>query len=433
MALHTPTHIAPRDTHEDPTSNLLDRYRAIRATTEAIAALMSAEDQTVQAMPDASPAKWHRAHTTWFFETMVLEEAIEGYQPFNQAFRVLFNSYYNSIGKQHSRVERGLITRPGVAETTAYRAHVDAAMEQVLSDGTSHELAEVIEVGLNHEQQHQELMITDFKYLLSRNPLLPAFVTDPSASSTGAPVPELRWLSRDGGLVDIGHSGPGFAYDNETPRHQALVQPYSLASRPVTNGEFLEFMDAGGYDNPAHWLSDGWATVCRERWSAPLYWQKGDDGSWSVFTAAGLRPVDPAEPVCHVSLYEADAYASWAGARLPSEQEWELFGVSAARDGTFLDMSRLHPAAPGGQGRDVPTQMLGGVWEWTSSAYSSYPGYRPPEGPLGEYNSKFMCNQIVLRGGSCATPRDHIRATYRNFFPAGTRWQFSGIRLARDA
>lgn len=440
MALHTPTDTAPRPMpgageHDAPRGEagptLLERYRAVRGTTEAIAAPMSAEDQTVQAMPDASPAKWHRAHTTWFFETLVLEEIGDGYRPFNEAFRVLFNSYYNSVGKQHARPERGLITRPGVAETTAYRAHVDAAMERVLEGGVDDRIAEVVEVGLNHEQQHQELMVTDFKYLLSRNPLSPSFVTDPAASDART-ASDFEWLEHPGGVVEIGHDGRGFAYDNEGPRHRVVVEPFHLANRPVTNREFLEFMDDGGYGEPGHWLSDGWATVCSEGWEAPLYWRRHGDG-WSVFTSHGERPVDPEEPVCHVSLYEADAYARWAGARLAGEAEWELFGADAPADGTFLDMGRLHPGVARATTEGTPTQMLGGLWEWTRSAYSPYPGYAPPEGALGEYNSKFMCNQIVLRGGSCATPADHIRPTYRNFFPAGVRWQFSGIRLAKDA
>ncbi len=415
---------------------LLDAYRSVRSATESLCAPMSAEDQTVQAMPDASPAKWHRAHTTWFFETLVLETQVPGYRPFDGHFRVLFNSYYNTIGAQHARPERGLITRPGVEETTAYRAHVDRAMEQLLADGVDDAVAAVVEVGLHHEQQHQELLITDFKYLLSRNPLRPSYVERPAREARAAP--ELMWSSYEGGVVRIGHEGASFAYDNETPRHRALVEPFALASRPVTNAEYEAFIDDGGYDDPRLWLSDGWATVQSQRWRAPLYWRSDDDGAWQVFTSWGEAPLAPDEPVVHVSLYEADAFARWAGARLPSEAEWEVAAEAAVAGGetrgrgTFQEEGGLHPdvaptAAPG-----TLVQMLGDVWEWTRSPYTAYPGYRPPEGPLGEYNSKFMCNQMVLRGGSCATPADHIRTTYRNFFPPAARWQFMGVRLAKE-
>jgi ergothioneine biosynthesis protein EgtB len=393
---------------------------------------MSAEDQTVQAMPDASPAKWHRAHTTWFFETLVLEAGLTGYRHFDGHFRELFNSYYNSIGAQHARPERGLITRPGVAETTAYRAHVDEAMARLLAAGVDEALADIVEVGLHHEQQHQELLATDFKYLLSRNPLAPAWLEHPSHGPDSITAPPRTWLAHEGGVVEVGHDGNGFAYDNETPRHRALLEPFLLASRPVTNEEYLAFMADGGYEDPTLWLSDGWSAVQANAWRAPLYWQSTDDG-WTTFTTSGTRPLAPDEPVVHVSLYEADAYARWADARLPSEEEWEVMAVDAPRNGTFQEDGGLHPrpapAAPAGR----PTQMLGDVWEWTRSAYSAYPGYRPPAGALGEYNSKFMCNQMVLRGGSCATPADHIRASYRNFFPPPARWQFTGVRLARDA
>ncbi|MEQ9397857.1 MAG: ergothioneine biosynthesis protein EgtB [Longimicrobiales bacterium] len=412
------------------TPSLLDAYRSVRAATERLCAPMSAEDQTVQAMADASPAKWHRAHTTWFFETLVLEAGVPGYRPFDGLFRVLFNSYYNSVGAQHPRAERGLVTRPGVAETTAYRAHVDAAMERLLAAGVDEHLATVVEVGLHHEQQHQELIATDFKYLLSRNPLEPTYVPRPARAERTAP--DLTWLGHDGGIVEIGHEGAGFAYDNETPRHRTLLEPFRLASRPVTNREYLEFIADGGYRTAGLWLSDGWATVQQEGWEAPLYWRHDDADGWTTFTSWGRVPVAPDEPVLHVSLYEADAYARWAGARLPSEAEWEVVAEGAAADGTFQEEGGLHPhVAPDGP-QGAPVQMLGDVWEWTRSPYSAYPGYAPPEGALGEYNSKFMCNQMVLRGGSCATPADHIRASYRNFFPAGARWQFMGFRLAKD-
>lgn len=430
---------APRpNAFADPDATLLERYRRVRDATERLCAPLSAEDQTVQSMPDASPAKWHRAHTTWFFEVLVLEPR-EGYRPFQGEFRTLFNSYYNSIGDQHARFERGLITRPGVAETGEYRRYVDRHMEEVLSGDVAREVARVVEVGLNHEQQHQELLLTDVKHLLSRNPLHPRYHQPPPEPGAGAAP--LGWIEYEGGRHEIGHDGNGFAYDNESPRHAVLLRPFEVASRPVTNREYLAFMEDGGYDDPRWWLSDGWATIQAEGWRAPGYWQ-ARDGAWHVHTLHGFHRVDPEEPVCHVSLFEADAYSRWAGARLPTEAEWE---VAAARlptiRGNLVDTGRLHPAPYSREGaagagdapRDGgPVQMFGDVWEWTGSPYVSYPGYRPPEGPLGEYNSKFMCNQMVLRGGSCATPGDHIRPTYRNFFPPGARWQFSGFRLARD-
>jgi ergothioneine biosynthesis protein EgtB len=309
---------------------------------------------------------------------------------------------------------------------------VDEAMARLLAGGVDDALADIVEVGLHHEQQHQELLATDFKYLLSRNPLAPAWLEHPSEGPDSLAAPHRTWLAHEGGVVEVGHDGNGFAYDNETPRHRTLLEPFLLASRPVTNGEYLAFMEDGGYEDPALWLSDGWTAVRTNGWQAPLYWRSTDDG-WTTFTTSGTRPLAPDEPVVHVSLYEADAYARWADARLPSEEEWEVMAVDAPRNGTFQEDGGLHPrpapAAPAGR----PAQMLGDVWEWTRSAYSAYPGYRPPAGALGEYNSKFMCNQMVLRGGSCATPADHIRASYRNFFPPPARWQFTGVRLAKDA
>jgi ergothioneine biosynthesis protein EgtB len=401
-------------------------YRAVRAATEALAAPLSPEDCTAQSMPDASPVKWHLAHTSWFFETFVLE-AEPTYRALEPAYRVLFNSYYHSVGAQHSRPERGLITRPGLAEILAYRRHVDEHCLVLLGRGRlGAAQREVVELGLQHEQQHQELILTDLKHLLARNPTHPVYRPRPP-DHPGDPAP-LAWHAFPAGLREIGHTGPGFAFDNEGPRHRVFVHGFALASRAVTNGEYLAFMADRGYARPELWLSDGWATIQREGWCSPLYWTLRE-GAWQRFTLSGLRPVVECEPVAHVSAYEADAYARWAGARLPSEAEWEVAAAGAAVAGNFVESGRLEPGPAPAAGL---AQLFGDVWEWTSSAYAPYPGYRPPPGALGEYNGKFMVNQLVLRGGSCATPASHIRASYRNFFPPGARWQWSGIRLARD-
>ena len=407
-------------------ASLAERFCAVRATTSWLAAPLSPEDCTVQAMPDASPTKWHLAHTSWFFETFVLAPGLPGYREFHPDFRVLFNSYYNSVGAQHARVERGLITRPSLAETRAYREHVDAALLRLLERDLSAELAAFVEVGLHHEQQHQELIVTDLKALFGRNPLGPVYRPAPPPPRRGAPP--LGWRRFGVALREIGHAGEGFAFDNEGPRHRVFVPAFEIATRPVTSGEYLEFMANGGYRRPELWLSEGWGQVLAQGWTAPLYWAERD-GCWHQQTLAGWRPVDPDEPVCHLSFYEADAYARWAGARLPTEAEWEVAAAAEPlppAEGNFLEDGRFHPA-----GRRAG--FFGDVWEWTQSPYVGYPGYRPPAGALGEYNGKFMVNQLVLRGGSCATPRSHVRATYRNFFPAGARWQLSGLRLARDA
>jgi ergothioneine biosynthesis protein EgtB len=411
-----------------PAPDLAARYRAARAATEALAAPLSAEDCTAQSMPDASPVKWHLAHTSWFFETFVLEGAVPGYRPPWPAYRVLFNSYYHSVGEQHYRPERGLVTRPGLAEVIAYRRHVDGQCLALLARGALTAAQEaVLELGLHHEQQHQELILTDAKHLLSRNPLQPAY-RERRAERAGE-VPPLAWHAHPAGLREIGHAGPGFAFDNEAPRHRAFLHAFALASRAVTNGEYLAFMADRGYERPELWLSDGFAAVQSEGWRAPLYWTQ-HEGGWVRFTLAGPQPVAPGEPVAHVSAYEADAYARWAGARLPTEAEWEVAAAGTPIAGNLAESGRYEPApAPAGPG---PSQLFGDVWEWTSSAYAAYPGYRPPPGALGEYNGKFMANQLVLRGGSCATPASHIRASYRNFFPPHARWQWSGIRLARD-
>jgi ergothioneine biosynthesis protein EgtB len=387
-------------------------------------------------MADASPVKWHLAHTTWFFETFVLESALPGYVPVEPAYRMMFNSYYQTVGAQYARPSRGLLTRPGLDEVRAYRGHVDARLSELLaSDGLSTELERLVEVGLHHEQQHQELALTDVKHLLSRNPLQPCYAerpADPDASPARAPSAS-GWQRFEGGLREIGHEGPGFAFDNEGPRHRVFLGAYELATQPVSCREYQAFIRDGGYERPDLWLADGWAKVQAERWQAPLYWEERD-GDWFHFTLAGALRVAGDEPVTHVSAYEADAYARWAAARLPTEAEWEVAASSSSPDeGNFASRGCLHPArAPASAGSGI-AQLFGDVWEWTSSAYAPYPGYRPPDGALGEYNGKFMANQLVLRGGSCATPAGHVRASYRNFFYPESQWQFSGIRLARDA
>lgn len=406
------------------------RYRRVRDASVRLAAPLSAEDCCVQSMPDASPTKWHLAHTTWFFETFVLERAAAGHRPFHAAYRVLFNSYYNAVGEQHPRPRRGLLTRPSLEEVLAYRAHVDAALLDLLASGAADAVLDLVELGVQHEQQHQELILTDAKHLLAANPLRPAYRSD-LAPPPRAPAPPLRWIRHDTGLREVGSDGTGFHFDNETPRHAQLVHGFELASRPVTNEEFLAFVEADGYAQPAWWLSDGFATVRAEGWGAPAYWER-IDGAWHEFTLGGLRPLDPNAPVSHVSGYEADAYARFAGARLPTEAEWEVAAAAAPVRGNFADRDLLHPAAPPRTVDDGPAQLFGDVWEWTQSPYVAYPGFRPAAGAVGEYNGKFMCNQLVLRGGSCATPEGHVRASYRNFFPPAARWQFSGLRLARD-
>jgi ergothioneine biosynthesis protein EgtB len=421
-------HVAAPPSH-DPSAAGTVRYQEVRRFTEQLCAPLAVEDYVVQSMPDVSPTKWHLAHTTWFFETFVLAE-LPDHRPFHPRYGYLFNSYYNAVGERHARPQRGLLTRPTVDEIFAYRAHVDSRMAHLLArgaEGLPASLAAVVELGLHHEQQHQELLLTDIKHVLSCNPLLPAYREAPPGPTASAA--ELGWETYPEGVRWIGHEGDGFAFDNETPRHRVFVEGFQLATRLVTNAEYLAFIADGGYQRPELWLSDGWNTVQATGWQAPLYWEQ-DDGQWYVFTLAGLQPVTPAEPVCHVSYYEADAFARWAGARLPTEMEWEEASAGAPLDGNFVESGRLHPApAPAAPGL---RQMLGDVWEWTASPYVPYPGYRTMEGALGEYNGKFMCSQIVLRGGSCATSLAHIRPTYRNFFPPDARWQFSGIRLARD-
>jgi ergothioneine biosynthesis protein EgtB len=403
-------------------------YRSIRLRTVSLAAPLGPEDAAVQSMPDASPVKWHLAHTTWFFETFLLAGRERGFAAFDPRYRYLFNSYYEAAGPRHARPRRGMLTRPPLAEVLAYRAQVDERVEALLARGLDPEGAAVLELGLHHEQQHQELILTDLKHAFSENPLEPAYA--PPLPVPARDAPALTFLEHEGGLVEVGHRGGGFAYDNEGPRHRVWLEPFAIASRAVTCGEYLAFMADAGYRRPELWLSDGWVAVQAQRWEAPLYWRRGGSGAWSAFTLHGVRHVDPHEPVTHLSFYEAEAYARWAGARLPTEEEWEIAAEGAAAEGAFADGGRYHPAV---SGPARPAQVLGDVWEWTRSAYAPYPGFRPAPGALGEYNGKFMCNQLVLRGGSCATPAGHVRTTYRNFFYPDARWQFSGIRLAREA
>ena len=414
-------------------SDLLGAYGAVRATTERLASVLSAEDQTVQTMPDVSPTKWHRAHVTWFFETFVLGEYAPGYRAFDDAYAYIFNSYYEAVGARHPRAERGLLSRPGIDEIARYRAAVDAAIEPMLRDPSQPGLRELITLGLHHEQQHQELLLMDIKHVLSRNPLHPVYVAA-GGSAAGVAPPKAGWIEHDGGSVEVGHRGVGFGFDNEFPVHTVHLTPFGLADRPVTCGDWLSFMEDDGYVRPEFWLSDGWAVVNAGHWEAPLYWSRDPDhpDRWLQFTLCGLRPVDPDEPICHVSYYEADAFAHWTGMRLPTESEWETIAASQGEGDNFLGDDFLTQGPPHPRPALSSNALFGDTWEWTSSAYSPYPGFRAAPGAVGEYNGKFMVSQYVLRGGSCATPVDHIRPTYRNFFPPGARWAFSGVRLARD-
>lgn len=410
------------------TIDLRDRYQQVRQLSQFICQPLAIEDYVIQSMPDVSPPKWHLAHTTWFFETFLLCPYLPGYQVFHPQFGYLFNSYYEAVGNRHPRPQRGLLSRPTVAEIDRYRAYVDDAMQSLFSQPLTPEVAALIELGLHHEQQHQELLLTDIKHIFSINPLRPAYRSD-LAASPEASQPSEQWLDYPGGLHSIGYHGTGFAFDNESPQHSVYLQDYYLAARLVTNGEYLEFIQAGGYQQPEHWLSEGWATIQAQQWQAPLYWEQ-IDGQWWIMTLSGLRPLNNDEPVCHVSFYEAEAYARWAGQRLPTEAEWEVAAMPLSLQGNLLESDRWHPSPA--TGRTRPDQIFGDVWEWTQSAYLPYPGFQPAAGAVGEYNGKFMCNQMVLRGGSCVTAANHLRPTYRNFFPAAARWQFTGIRLARS-
>jgi len=397
----------------------------MRRATLGLCEGLAPEDTVVQSTPDVSPTKWHLAHTTWFFENFILVPHARGYEVFHPRYGYLFNSYYYTVGDMFRRPQRGLLSRPTLAEVLAYRQHVDGHLQSLLErPPPGAQIENLVTLGLHHEQQHQELLLTDIKNVLGTNPLAPALRQTPRPPPARAGA--LDFVARPGGIVEIGHAGEGFAFDNETPRHRVLLAPHALANRPVTNGEYLEFIRAGGYGESSLWLSDGWAKVQSERWERPLYWS--EDLS-AHYTLGGLCEIDPAAPVCHVSYFEADAFARWADARLPTEAELEQAARSQAVAGNFVESGYLQPVATTGDGLAA---IYGDVWEWTQSAYAPYPGFKPLAGSLGEYNGKFMCSQLVLRGGSCATPASHVRATYRNFFYPDARWQFSGIRLAKD-
>ncbi|WP_260482877.1 ergothioneine biosynthesis protein EgtB [Sphingomicrobium flavum] len=408
---------------ELPKSSLADRFAATRALTRDLAAPLSDADAALQPHDDASPAKWHLAHTTWFFETFILRDRVPGYSLHDERFPFLFNSYYEGEGERHARARRGMISRPSLDEVRAYRDHVSEALLAALPD-LSEEARTLVELGIHHEQQHQELFLTDILATLSENPLDPAYAEGPLIASGEAP--DLGWTRHDGGQLPIGHEGDGFSFDCERPRHDVLIRPFALADRLVTQGEWAAFMLDGGYSTPSLWLSDGWAWVKAQQAEAPLYWQR-EDGAWSRFTLAGRRQIEPALPVTHVNYFEAEAYARWAGARLPTEAEWEVAAADAdPAAGNQLDVAAA--VMPLGS-----ASLFGSCWQWTGSAYLPYPGFAPEDGTVGEYNGKFMCGQFVLKGASCATPRGHSRASYRNFFYPAQRWQFTGVRLARDA
>ncbi len=410
---------------------MVSRYRQVRAFTERLCEPLEPEDYVIQTMADASPTKWHLAHTSWFFETFILGPGSNGYRPVEPRYGYLFNSYYNGAGPMHCRDRRGLLSRPTVRETFHYREAIDRAMLALIENAPVDQwrkLMPIVVLGLNHEQQHQELLLTDIKHAFAQNPLCPVYRTDVMSSTAESPA--LRWLDYAEGVYRIGAEDEGFAFDNERPRHRVFIPEFQLASRPSTNGEYLEFVEDGGYRRPDLWLSEGWSAVNANQWTAPLYWEKRD-GRWFSFTLAGLQTVQANEPVCHLSYFEADAFARWSGALLPTEAQWEIASADLTLEGNFAEDGNFQPRACARPARRAePEQMFGDVWEWTSSSYSPYPGYRPLAGALGEYNGKFMCNQYVLRGGSCATPRSHIRRSYRNFFPPDKRWQFSGVRLA---
>jgi dimethylhistidine N-methyltransferase len=417
---------------DSATSGALARYQLVRADTLSLAMALSAEDQAAQSMPDTSPTKWHQAHTTWFFETFILARFDADHAPFDPLFSYLFNSYYEAVGARWPRPARGLITRPSLSDVRAYRRHVDEAMARLLSGpaGGDDDLVALLDLGLAHEEQHQELILMDILHLFAGTPGHPAYRA--SAGVGAGQASAMGFVDFPGGVVEIGHDGEGFAFDNEGPRHRALLAPYRLADRLVTNGEWLAFIADNGYARPEFWLSDGWSRVQAEGWRHPIYWEQGDAGAWGEMSLGGLRPLDPHAPVAHVSYFEADAYARWAGKRLPTETEWEHAAASLAPEGGFLDLDRLAPA-PASQADSQLRQMFGELWQWTASAYAPYPGFAPGAGAVGEYNGKFMVSQMVLRGGCCATPEGHARASYRNFFYPHQRWMFSGVRLAEDA
>ena len=439
MILPNNAHQASADRTEKALSSrnaLATRYQQVRRFSENLCQPLTIEDYVIQSMPDVSPTKWHLAHTSWFFETFVLAPLTPGYRSPHPQYSYLFNSYYVGAGERHCRPQRGLLSRPTVEEVYRYRAHVDEHMLTLLERLDASQLTEmfpIVKLGLHHEQQHQELLLTDIKHVFSVNPLRPAYAAQPQPQGNSGRAPALQWRAYPEGLYWLGHTGTSFIFDNEAPQHRVFLEAFQLATRLVTVGEYLAFMTDGGYTRPELWLSEGWQTVQTHAWQAPLYWEQ-HNGHWWLMTLTGPRQIDENEPVCHVSYYEADAYARWAGARLPTEAEWEIAAAEAPMDGNFVERHTWHPTPWTGPDSSSPlTQMFGDVWEWTQSPYAPYPGYRPVAGTLGEYNGKFMCNQFVLRGGSCATSITHIRPTYRNFFPAHARWQFMGLRLAKDA
>jgi ergothioneine biosynthesis protein EgtB len=421
----------PRRRNE-PGADLQQRLVATRARSLELAAPLSIEDQTVQAMPDASPTKWHLAHVTWFFETFVLGRHLPSYRCFDERFAFCFNSYYEALGARHPRPHRGLLTRPSHEEVLAYREHVDRALMELFARGIEpeDEAGRLIEIGINHEEQHQELMLTDILALFAANPLRPTYRETP-VLRVESEAEAMGWIDYPGGIHEVGHDGAGFAWDNEGPRHAILLRPFALADRLITNGEWLAFIEDAGYATPSLWLADGWSLVQREGWTAPLYWQ-ARDGHRLAMSLDGLAAIDRAAPVCHISYYEADAFARWADKRLPTEFEWEIAAAPLPVRGNLAGSKALRPLPASAEESGAPRQMFGDVWEWTQSAYAPYPRYRPSAGAIGEYNGKFMCNQMVLRGGSCVTPDGHPRATYRNFFYPHQRWQFMGLRLAED-
>ncbi|MCG8405030.1 MAG: ergothioneine biosynthesis protein EgtB [Phycisphaerales bacterium] len=428
--------VSPKKPLPTSVSSLTAHYREVRQTTEKLCVPLTPEDCIIQSMPDVSPTKWHLAHTSWFFETFLLTDGLPTYRPFHPEYKYLYNSYYNAVGDQFYRPNRGLLSRPSLEHTYRFRNYVDRHVLEFLEsrdEDSVRKVAPVITLGLYHEQQHQELILTDIKHVFWCNPLRPVY-RNLGTPLDGAPLPQ-TWARFAENLYWIGHRSDDdcFGYDNEYPRHKAHVRAFEIASRLVTNGEYLEFLSDGGYERPEFWLSDGWNIVNAEGWKAPLYWEQRDN-AWWIMTLGGMRKLNPAEPVCHVSFFEADAFARWTGARLPTEVEWEIAAQNVPVQGNLLDDDRLHPVSTQTIKPEGPlSQMFGDVWEWTASPYAPYPGFKQVEGALGEYNAKFMCNQMVLRGGSCATPRSHIRSTYRNFFPPDARWQFMGFRLARDA
>ena len=416
----------------DSREKLKRRYSQVRSFTERLCEPLEPEDYVIQSMPDASPVKWHLAHTSWFFDTFVLQPAHAANPIRHPQYAYLFNSYYNAVGPMHCRPRRGMISRPTVKQAMVYRREVDESMIGLIesaSDLLWQKIEPVVVLGLHHEQQHQELLLTDLKHLFAQNPLHPIY--SHALNTFAGPEPALQWIPFSGGLHWIGHEGTDFSFDNEHPRHQEFLQDFALGARLVSNTDYLQFMNEGGYERPELWLSLGWFTVNENKWKAPLYWEE-QDGQWHSFTLSGLKPIVPSEPVCHISYFEAEAFARWAGARLPTEAEWEVASATVPVTGNFVETGHFHPQPHDARPGQALGQMFGDAWEWTRSAYSPYPGYNPPPGAIGEYNGKFMCNQYVLRGGSCVTAQTHIRRSYRNFFSPEKRWQFSGMRLAKD-